>query len=322
MKNTARVVAIALLLGLLAACGATKADTVGLKYNEGPIEGESFDKVVEPGSGKQFLWNDKIKQLPIGKRDYTACVIPEGKEAGGDDTCDGPPIRVAAKGGGEVDISLGVSFKLATGDADQLRKFYEDVCKKFSCDGKDGWKNMLRVNFRAPIEQAVQQQVRNYTVNELYAGVPAEGQTDAEAAVSTLDKVQQDLAADLKENINTFVGGDFFCGPGYERSRPKECPEFVFQITDVNPAADNVRGAFNENIASQQDVVTARNKAEAKLAEAMGEQKAAEVLSQVANTPGYIEYIEALAKQECAKNPECTLIITDGGTGVNVNTGN
>jgi hypothetical protein len=311
------ITALALAV-VLASCASTHADTVGLKYNKGPIEGESFDEVVEPGSGQQFVWNDTIVELPINQRDYTACAAVRDKDKEG---CDAGPIRVAARGGAELDISLGVTFELNTGKADVLRQFYEEVCKKFDCTSDEGWDEMLRVNFRGPIEQAVQQQVRGFTVNELFAGVPAEGATDDEAAVSTLDKVQTALATDLKENINSFVGGDFFCGPAYERSEPDKCPDFVFQITDVSPVDKNVREAFSQNVASQQDVVTAKNKAEAQLAEAIGESEAARVLAEVAGIPGYVEYLRVLAAQACANNPKCTLVISDGSANVNVNTG-
>lgn len=321
MKNP-KLKSVIAALGLtimLAACGSTHADTVGLHYNGGPFEGESFERIIEPGSGNQVLGPaDTLVQLPINQRDYTACAAVRTDDTEG---CDGGAIRVAAKGGAELDISLGVTFELNTGTDETTRDFYEEVCKKFDCTSDDGWDEMLRVNFRGPIEQAVQQQVRNYTVNELFAGIAPSGEEGTTEAVSTLDKVQTALATDLKENINSFVGGDYFCGPAFDRSVPDVCPEFVFQITDVSPVDQSIKDAFNQNVASQQDVITAENDAKAQLARAIGEKDAAAVLAEVAQMPGYVEYIKALAEQSCATNPNCTLIVTDGGTGVNVNAG-
>jgi hypothetical protein len=38
-------------------------------------------------------------------------------------------------------------------------------------------------------------------------------------------------------------------------------------------------------------------------------------------TPQQLDYIRAQAMQSCASNPKCTLIVTDGSSAVNVNTG-
>lgn len=294
---------------LFSAWGSVPATKVGLHYSGGPIEGQSFQKIIQPGSGAQFLGpGDTLAVLPIDQRSYTTC--PSDQVNG--DTCDGPDIVAATRGGAEMRFRIGVSFKLNTGD-DIIREFYEQICRKYDCASGDGWDDMLQVVFRGPIEQAVQQSVRNYTVDQLFAGVDEDG-----GSTAILEDVQADIAADLKENINQFVGGDYFCGPGFDRDKPDVCPDFQFQITDAVPTDDGVRAAFAENLASRQDVITARNQADAEVAEAEGTRRAQEALAGLYTDPAYIAYLQAVALGDCAKNTNCTLIFGGNDTGVNV----
>lgn len=154
------------------------------------------------------------------------------------------------------------------------------------CDDESGWDEMLRVNFRGPIEQAIQQSIRGFTVDELYAGVGSvDEEGDDEEATAILEQVQNTIAADLKENINNVLGGAYFCGPTFERSQPDVCPDFQFQITSAVPTSEEVRAAFAENAASQRQVVTAQNRADAAAAEAEGQRRAQEALAGSSGSP-------------------------------------
>lgn len=299
------------LILFLQGWGSVPVDKVGLHYTGGPIDGQKFAGIIDPGSGTKFLGlRDKLVKLPITQRDYVA-----SEEEG----ADGPPILAPAKGGVEMQFEVATYFSLNTSD-EVVRRFYERICVKFDCTSSDGWNEMLRVNFRKPIEQAIQQAARQHTVNELYAGeaVVAGGEAEATALLVT---IQEDLARELKENINDALGGDYFCGPSFDRSKPDECPDFQFQITKVQPTKDAVIDAFSENAASAQGVITAENNAQAAVAEAQGQKEAADTLAGIFAVPGYVEYLNALALQACAANGNCTIVATPGGTGVNVNTG-
>jgi regulator of protease activity HflC (stomatin/prohibitin superfamily) len=289
---------------------ATPVDMIGLHYTGGPFEGQRFVGIIDPGSGNRFLGlQDQLALLPVTQRDYTAS---------DDEGADGPPIVAPARGGVDMKFDVGAYFTLNT-TADVARRFYERVCIKFECDSDEGWNAMLKVNFRRPIEQAIQQSIRDYTVNELYAGVPEGGAATDEEATAILERVQDQISADLKENINTVLGGDFFCGPTFDRS-VAECPDFEFQITSATPISEAVRNAFNDNAASQQGVVTARNNAESALAVAEGN-RAAQAALQASLTPEYLRLREIEALDKCAGNPSCTVVFTNGSTGVNVQAG-
>ncbi|MGI8793524.1 MAG: SPFH domain-containing protein [Acidimicrobiales bacterium] len=289
--------------------GSVPVDRLGLHYTGGPIEGQKFVKIVDPGSGQQFLGlQDQLVLLPVTQRDYIA---------GASANVDGPPIIAPAKGGVEMQFEIGAYFTLNT-SPDVVRRFYERVCIKFQCTSENGWDRMLENNFRKPIEQAVQQSIRGYTVDELYAGQAREATTEEEV-VSLLVQVQDEIASDLKDNINSILGGDYFCGPTFERENPSDCPDFQFQIVKAVPTNQSVIEAFAENAASQQRVITAQNQASSEVAVAEGQRRAQEALAGIYSDPAYVAYLQALAMQECAKNSNCTLVITPGGTNINVN---
>ena len=302
------LVVLIVVIQFLAGWKATPVDQLGLHYTGGPFEGQKFVEIIDPGSGNRFLGlQDKLILLPVTQRDYTAS---------GDQGSDGAAIVAPARGGVEMQFEVGAYFTLNT-SPDVIRRFYERVCVKFACDDEDGWDEMLRVNFRRPIEQAIQQSIREYSVNELYAGQPEQGASEEEAT-AILARVQEEIAADLKENINRVLGGDYFCGPTFDRSNPDVCPDFEFQITSAFPTSESVREAFAENAASQQAIVTAQNEAAAAVAEAEGQAEAQAALNGLYADPNYIAYLNALALQECASNSNCTLVVSPGGTNVNV----
>jgi hypothetical protein len=290
--------------------GSAPVDKVGLHYTGGPIEGQKFVGIVEPGSGQRFLGLlDKLVLLPVTQRDYVASTAGDA---------DGGPIIAPAKGGVQMRFEVSAYFTLNT-SPDVVRRFYERVCIKFGCTSDDGWDRMLANNFRKPIEQAIQQSIRTYSVDELYAGVARAG--GEKEVGSLLVRVQDEIAKDLKENINSILGGDYFCGPTFDRERPNGCPDFQFQIVEAVPTSDKVIDAFAENAASQQRVITAQNNADAKVAEAEGQRRSQQALAGLYTDPAYVAYLQALAMQECAKNSNCTLVITPNGSNVNVNAG-
>jgi hypothetical protein len=309
------VLAIVLLSFFLNGWAGTPVDKIGLHYSGGPIEGQKFREVVEPGSGQRFLGlMDRLVLLPVTQRDYIVSLKPTEGDREGPDV-----IHAPAKGGVEMQFEVSAYFTLNTAPQ-TVRRFYERICVKFHCETETGWDRMLNNNFRKPIEQAIQQAVRRYTVNELYAGEVGEGSVDTteEQAVSLLVTIQNEIARDLKENINEILGGEYFCGPTFDREDPDVCPDFQFQIVSATPTSEAVKNAFAENAASRQEKITAQNRADAAVAEAEGRRQAQAALAGIYSDPNYIAYLNALALQECAKNSNCTLVVSPNGTNVNV----
>ncbi|MGH9156438.1 MAG: hypothetical protein ACRD1K_11530 [Acidimicrobiales bacterium] len=117
------------------------------------------------------------------------------------------------------------------------------------------------------------------------------------------------------------IGGEFFCGPGFDRSRPDVCPDFTFIIKKVS-APQSIRDNYTAVKASQIAIEQARNDATRLRVEAEGEAAKQNALRQAPSlTAEQIEFLRAQAMATCAANSNCTLIVSDGGAGVNVNTG-
>lgn len=303
------VVLLAVVLG--AGCSQTaEVQNIGLYYTGGPIQGKHFKRVIQPGSGAQFQGiGDTIAWLPVNQRNYIVSKHEgEGDRAGAD------VIRVPARGGVLMDFEVSVYFKLNTHTDDMkdfkggtLRRFYEQICKKYDCAENDGWNKMLNDNFRKIIETSMRQRVFNYTVDELFAN--AEG--EASGKDDAINKIQSDIASTIKTNVSQVLGGQYFCGPKFDRDKP-ECPDFEFIINSAEPTDQAVRESFARIRASLNDAQSAKARAEG--------QAAAQAASQRALTPEYLRSLEIEAMRACAASGNCTLIFTPNGGNVNVNT--
>jgi hypothetical protein len=145
-------VLVGLLGGLSAACtSSAPVDQIGLYYTGGPIQGQHFKRIIEPGSGAQLRGMfDTVIRLPAGQRNYIVSqVVGEGDR----DVADA--IIVPARGGIDMTFEISAYFKLNTHTDDisgykggTLRRFYEQICRKYSCETSDGWDDMLNDNFR------------------------------------------------------------------------------------------------------------------------------------------------------------------------------
>ncbi len=270
--------------------------------------------MVESGSGAQFLgWGDRVEYLPAGQRNYiVSSVTGEGDREGSD------IIKVPAKGGVSMNFEISVYFKLNTHTDDikgfeggTLRKFYEQICKKYDCTSEGGWRKMLNDNFRKIIETSMREKTFNYTVDELYANSVG----DASGTEDAILKIQQEIASQLKSNINRTLGGEFFCGPTFDRNK-KACPDFQFNINKAEPADKSVLDSYEAIRASANGVLRAEQDALAKQAEANGIRLQQEALRGTL-TDQYLELKRIEALKACAQSEHCTIVLSGNGTLVN-----
>lgn len=313
------VVGIAAVMLLGTGCAQqAPVDEIGLYYSGGPIEGRKFQKVINPGSGSTILGiADNVFWLPAGQRNYIV-----SKDVGdGDKQQQADFIRVPARGGVLMDFEISVYFKLNTHTDDlkgddkykkggTLRKFWESIGKKYDADTDGGWDTMLNDNFRKVIETSMRQLVFNFTVEELYANSTGEvsGKGDA------IQRIQDEIAARLKDNINVALGGSYFCGPTFETGKP-DCPGFQFIINSAEPADAQVRESFAAQRVAANQVITAENNARAKEAEARGTAAAQNALKGNLSAE-YLELQRIEALKECARSNGCTVINGNVGGGV------
>ena len=281
----------------------TPADQIALSYGGGMFEGAQYQKIVQPGSGivaNGFF--DKWYQYPTTQRDVTIATdeAEESKDYGMPDV-----IVARTKDGVACNVQLAVTFKINTNN---IRDFHETIGLKSNAWTEQGWGKMLQKNFLPPLEGAVQEQCRNFTSNEI-AKSP-----------EVLSQVSNGVGTGLKNTINGLLGGDnFFCGPEFKVGE-EGCPDFQVIIKSIT-LPDSVNVSLEEQVSSENRLVTAKNEAKQTEEKARGEQLARDAQSAAIADPNYLESKRIDAMKACAGNQNCTLIVTDGATGVNVNAG-
>ena len=282
---------------------AVPPDKIMLHYTGGPIDGTHFVEVVQPGTSTQFYGLlENLYYLPSTQRTY---IIDKDPISGDKDTVDF--LVGVSSDNVTFTFEAAVYFKLNT-DPNTIRLFFEQICLHDDCTDLSpggGWDKMLAQYFRPQIENALRLEAGKYTREQLYRDP------------DTLTTMQSDISGVLNDRISAAIGGEFFCGPD---ATATSCPDLTVIIKNPTPP-ENVAAAYNDTAAAAQKVVTATNDAEAKVKVAEGERDAQNTRASAQPlSPDQIEYLRAQAMQACANNSNCTLVITDGGAGVNVNT--
>ena len=280
----------------------TPADQIALSYGGGPFEGNKFQKVVQPSSGLVFngLF-DHWYEYPVTQRNY---IVSEHADEGDRGVAD----KITASTSDKVQVSyeVAVYFKLNT---NKLREFHETIGLKYHAYTEAGWNQMLNDTFRQQLESALQLESRRHDAESLL------GDPDAVTAV------QNGVASGLKDRIEQVIGDDYFCGPTFVRGKTA-CPNFTVVLKRPS-FSDAVLQAFEANRISKSKVITAQNEADAKEAEARGVARQRQALNDGgALSDSFIQYTRAQAELACAQKPNCTMVVTPGGTNVNVNANN
>lgn len=267
----------------LSACTQVEPDAVGLYYSGGSIEGKEFQSIVDPGTVANNI-NDEVKQLTTAQRSF---IVRKSKKADVDGV-----ISVAAKagegdlGGLLVDFEVSTAFKLNTRTEDikgfkggTARKFYENLCRRYSCElndegnTPDGWRDMLREQFYPPLESAFKDEARKFLADDLVNNVNG-----------SLTSLQTAVGPKFLEYLEKQTGGEFFCGPTFNREDDSTgCPPVELLII----SADYNNSAVRESREAKK-IATDQAAAQAELAEPLGD-------------PNYLEYLRIQAYKTCVE---------------------
>ena len=300
------VIAVVWLGMFIAGWKSVPVDKVALHYTGGPLEGQHFVGSVNPGTRTKFYGLlDSLYELPATQRNYIV-----SKHADEGDRREADAIQAPSREGVIFDFEAATYFKLNTDDH-VVRNFFEQVCLKYHCTDLTpggGWDRMLNDTLRQQLESSIQDQARRFSTDDLANNPDA------------LKAIQDAIAPEIKERVDSVIGGDYFCGPSFDRAHPTVCPDFTFIIKKVT-APQSIRDNYAAVKATQIAISQAQNEAERKKVEAQGEAAKQDALRQAQSlTPEQIDFVRAQAMATCAANANCTLVVTDGGANVNVNT--
>lgn len=313
-RATALLVAGVLGAGFLTGCSTTTdPDEVGLYYMQGSSDGNQFDHCTKPGQTDDAEWNNTIVYLPTSSRTWTI--------ADNDKADSRTPIIASAKAepgqpsGIEVKVWSQTKFVLNTfcgvdGKGGAVKDFWEKTGRHYKADTDDGWKDMLQDNLVTALQKITRDVLRTYSADAL---------TGNQGGVTT--EAQKLIADQLAAELNRLAGGQFFCGPTFNRASGT-CPPVEFAILDIKFADDGIQAARNEKQKALEEAAAklarAKGDADALVAEAKGKADAAKELEKLYNTPGWVQLQVEIARQQaliqaCQAAKECRLIVGADG---------
>ena len=193
---------------------STDTNRIGLHYGGGVVEAKKFKSIIPPGSTNKLIGpGDTLYTYPIDQRSYII-----GGDAADTDAAD--EVTVVSKDNVRLGVRVQVYFTLNR-DKDVIKSFHERIGLKTEAYEEEGWNDMLQSYFRPQIDRALSAVATNYNWAELY---------NNEAKKSAF---QSAAAKEFTRLLPAAVGGDYFCGPGYNGSN--DCGELSFTIQKPMP---------------------------------------------------------------------------------------
>lgn len=306
---------IALLASAAACSTRPPADEIYLYYMDGPVDTKQFSACVEPNTKGDWQANNQVFALPTSLRTWNI------RPTDGDTNkaiVAGTKPDAKGQAGPQVEVYTTTEFYLNTncdgGKDSPVVRFWEKTGRRYNLSSSDGafnekaWRSMLLNTLVPVLEKTLQGVTRDYTADELDADLNG-----------TWRKAEAAMGAEFAEQLKAKVGGDYFCGPSYDRAG-KQCPPVRVSITDINYADSGLQTA-------RAAVRKAEEEAKRALIEAQSQVAVAAELAKLGDDPNYLRLKQlenelAIARERtrqaelCAKNPNCTVIVGEAGVTV------
>jgi len=198
----------------------TPRNMIGISYGGGPFEGAHFQGIVKPGSGLFFNgWFDPLYLYPSDQQNYIISQNPRVGAVRGKDSIVAPTSdRV------QMTYQVAVYFKLNT---DLLRQFHEQLGLQYKAYTPAGWNNLLQDTFRQQIENAVQEETRQYDVAQIYG------------SGKLLVQLQDAVQTRLSQRLIAALGQPYFCSPTWEPGGTCGTPTFIVKQIDIPSSVVN-----------------------------------------------------------------------------------
>jgi hypothetical protein len=237
-------------------------DKVALHYSGGPIDGVHYVEQLAPGTSLSFLGlEENVYYYPSTTRNY---IVDQNSDRGDRGVADS--IKTTSNDSIEADWNVAISMKLNTSPK-VLQRFHEKLGLKFGAWTQDGWDTMLDQTLRQVLENRMNAEASKYSIQQLYSDPKV--RQDIQTAVGT----------DLRNGVNDFVNGPFFCGPG------SGCGELKFLIKGRPTIPSDLRAQFERNRAAELKVT----QRQAEVDQAKKQAEAAEALkAAIADNPAYV----------------------------------
>ncbi len=241
-----------------------------LSYGGGLTESNHFQGAFRPSSPTRLNGAfDKWFAYPTSVRAYSVSnAAGEQGEKGVSAQSDGhsrdaiASIPATTSDRINVDWQVTIYFKLNT---NLLRPFHEQLGLRYKAYEDRGWDLMLRQTFRKQLETSLAKITRRYGVAQVWANE------------DTLRDVEQAVGLTLKEQVNSALGGEYFCGPRF-RVGARACPDFELKIKRPG-IPRQVQAAFEQNRISHILITTRKNEVRQRANEAQAIRKLRRELS-------------------------------------------
>jgi hypothetical protein len=337
----AGALALAVMAGLGACATRANYDEVVLYYKAGTGDNRHFQQCIPGGKSGPYPFDDETYSLPTTLRTWDIQADGSGDTKTPVDT--GTKIGADGRPGPHVVTFATVKFFLNTncGSNDKdagspAVRFFETLgargwggknAKIFAEGGgfnADAWRALLSSTVVAAEQKALAAGTRLYLADDLEANAHGER-----------SELERRITPVFQKELNTALGGDFFCGAAYRRNqqvdwtelvqtgvdtegapivteRPGKgfCPPVQISITDINFADQGIADA-------RAAVYKAEQEAKQKVIAAQAELDRSRILGEAAQNEAYLKYQQIQAElamaEACKQNSSCTVIVDQSG---------
>jgi hypothetical protein len=208
VKRILTMTAILLVLLVSGACGFadTQINEIGLMYEGGITQNKDYKGILRPGATMESIgYGTTVYRYRIDQRSFIA--DDEGGDTG--------PVAVVS-GDQRMLVEYQLYFTLNQ-EEETLKAFHENLGVKTEAWKTDGWQQLLNEYFKPQIERALEAAALQFDWSDLRA---------SEETRRQFNTVTAQL---VKQNLREVIGGEYFCGPGYQEPGD-ECGDFTFTV--------------------------------------------------------------------------------------------